>query len=311
MKLIINRINGNYFQNILLNHARDTKEVLAAVAYATDETLFNWCLDNHIPLTFYGRLDASIPVNINILNGFLKKKSPNYVCKLVYQYHHAKVIWWKGAGMYIGSANLTNNAWGRNVEAGCFFKEEEITDAMKSDINALFKTLEKNSTPLTEETVNEMEKRDQYLEKSVIDESDFLNSPSFTKWAGLTQISPRTAKDKNDETQENEKHPSFSKKNFAGYRNGVKDPLGDDIRAEFERIDKTTKHSYRDFDAMIKWGHKKGLKKEMLDKWEGWQDFPSNKKARISMLFSLEIRKLLRNGSKFVFNGKTYTADDI
>jgi len=49
---------------------------------------------------------------------------------LIIQHHHAKVIWWREYGLYIGSANLTASAWYKNVEAGCFFPESEISDEM-------------------------------------------------------------------------------------------------------------------------------------------------------------------------------------
>jgi hypothetical protein len=104
------------------------------------------------------RLDDRIAVSVPVLNSFLQKKSPTFVCRLV-QHHHAKVIWWRGVGVYIGSANLTNSAWYTNVEAGCFFSEEEITDDMAEDLLDLFATLECHSTPLTEELLEVMNRR--------------------------------------------------------------------------------------------------------------------------------------------------------
>ncbi len=148
MRLILGGINGDYLRNITVNAASDTNEVIAAVAYATDETLlFEWCWTNNIRLTFYGRLDDDVAVSVPILQRFLSRRSDRYVCKLV-KHHHAKVIWWRGVGIYIGSANLTGKAWNSNVEAGCFFPEEEITDEIAEDILHLFDILEKNSTPL-------------------------------------------------------------------------------------------------------------------------------------------------------------------
>lgn len=195
MRLIMNGINGHYLRNITENSLEKTEEVLAAVAYATDAALlFDWCWKNKIPLKFYGRLDDTVPVNPVILSSFLERKSPNFTCKLV-QHHHAKVIWWRGMGMYIGSANLTGSAWYKNVEAGCFFPEEEINDAMASDILELFNTLEANSTPLTDEMLKEMQKRSQDLSKTP-DSENFWNSPSFKKWDGLVQTAPKKASDR-------------------------------------------------------------------------------------------------------------------
>ncbi len=141
MRLILGGINGHYLRNITENSAAETEEVLAAVAYAADSSLlFDWCWNNKIPLKFWGRLDDTVAVTTNILRTFLDRKSQLYVCKLV-QCHHAKVIWWRGVGMYVGSANLTGSAWYRNVEAGCFFDESEIDEDMASDIEKLLTTL--------------------------------------------------------------------------------------------------------------------------------------------------------------------------
>lgn len=196
MRLIMGGINGHYLRNITENCARDTEEVLAAVAYATDASLlFDWCWDNKIPLKFYGRLDDSVAVSVPILASFLSKKSPNFVCRLV-QHHHAKVIWWRGVGTYIGSANLTGSAWYKNVEAGCFFSEEEITDEMGGDLLDLFATLDAHSTPLTEELLHELTQRAKALTAAMPDPKSFWASPSFTKWSGLVQTAPKSASDR-------------------------------------------------------------------------------------------------------------------
>jgi hypothetical protein len=196
MRLILGGINGHYLRNITENAVRETEQVIAAVAYATDNSLlFDWCWQHRIPIKFYGRLDDGVAVNTQVLANFLSKKSPIFVCRLV-QHHHAKVIWWRGVGMYIGSANLTDSAWYKNVEAGCFFSEEEINDEMAKDVLDLFATLEVHSTPLTEELLQEMTMRARLVTKSIPDPKDFWESPSFTKWPGLVQTAPQNARDR-------------------------------------------------------------------------------------------------------------------
>ena len=166
------------------------------MAYAADGSLlFDWCWQNNIPLRFYGRLDDCVAVSVPILANFLSKKSPNFICRLV-QHHHAKVIWWRGVGAYIGSANLTDSAWYKNVEAGCFFSEEEINDEMASDLLDLFATLEANATPLTEELLQEMSRRAKALAAAMPDPKDFWASLSFKKWPGLVQAAPKSARDR-------------------------------------------------------------------------------------------------------------------
>ena len=106
MRLVMGGVNGHYLRDIIEIAVPKTEEVLAAVAYAADSALlFEWCWDNKIPIKYYGRLDDGVAVSVPILTYFLERKSPNFVCRLV-QHHHAKVIWWRGVGIYIGSANL-------------------------------------------------------------------------------------------------------------------------------------------------------------------------------------------------------------
>jgi hypothetical protein len=189
-------INGHYLRNITLNAAENTEEVLAAVAYATDNSLlFEWCSKHNIPLRFYGRLDENVAVSIPVLDFFLKAKSPTLNCRLV-QHHHAKVIWWRGVGLYIGSANLTGSAWYTNVEAGCFFDDAEVSDDMAADVLELFRVLHEKSTPLTDELAEQMRKRAAILGKSRPDAAAFWQSPSFNKWPGLVQTTKKKAADR-------------------------------------------------------------------------------------------------------------------
>ena len=189
-------INGHYLRDITENCATETEEVLAAVAYATESSLlFDWCWNHQIPLRFYGRLDDCVAVGIPVLLNFLSKKSSQFVCRLV-QHHHAKVIWWRGVGLYVGSANLTDRAWYKNVEAGCFFCEDEIEDDMAEDVLALFATLEEHSTPLTEELLQVMSLRAKVLAANKPDPKTFWESPSLKKWPGLVQTAAKSAAEK-------------------------------------------------------------------------------------------------------------------
>jgi hypothetical protein len=196
MRFILGGVNGEYLRDITLSAANETDEVLAAVAYATDgDLLFEWCWDNKIPLKFYGRLDDCVAVGVPILERFLQRKSSRFTCRLV-QHHHAKVIWWRGVGVYVGSANLTGNAWYKNVEAGCYFREDEIEPEMGSDILALFNELESHATPLTEELINVMRTRARAVQASRANPSQFWESPSLTKWPGLIQTTRKSAADR-------------------------------------------------------------------------------------------------------------------
>jgi hypothetical protein len=192
MRLILNGINGRYLREITDNAAQDTEYVEAAVAYVTHENLvFDWCWSNHIPLRFWGRFDEIIPVTLGVLRTFLKRKSPNYSCKLLTHFH-AKVIWWHGYGAYVGSANLTDAAWYGNIEAGCFFDEAEMeASSMDLELRTFFGRVDRHASPLTEEILKAIETRARELqgtmEKDRERSQSFLATPGIHQWKGLLQ----------------------------------------------------------------------------------------------------------------------------
>jgi hypothetical protein len=201
MRLILNGINGKYLREIPDNAARQTEFVEAAVAYATNASLlFDWCWDNQIPLRFWGRFDETIPVGINILRSFLGRGSPSFACKLVTHFH-AKVIWWHGVGAYIGSANLTDAAWYRNIEAGCFFEESELVgSAMDVQLRAFFQRVDEHASPLTEELLKAIEERSRALQRLNASDKEqaqrFLHTTGVRQWPGLVTVAPRAAKER-------------------------------------------------------------------------------------------------------------------
>ncbi len=208
MKLILGGINGEFLADLLLEAEREidgrrrTEEVWAGVAYAAgfhhSGMLLNWCFEKNVPLKFWGRLDETVPVEIEILNAFLKKKSPDFVCKLV-KHHHAKVIWWRGFGIYIGSANLTYPAWNKNVEAGCYFDETELSTAQIADFEQMFATLDTNAAPLTDELRDLMIERAKRLKKAEVDDRTFWSHPSVRHWNGLIVTTAKKASDRRRE----------------------------------------------------------------------------------------------------------------
>jgi hypothetical protein len=201
MRIVLNGINGRYLREINDNSTKKTEYVEAAVAYASDENLlFEWCWKNNIPLRFWGRFDDTVPVAVRILRTFLARKSPNYTCKLLTHFH-AKVIWWHGVGAYIGSANLSDPAWHGNIEAGCFFPEEEM-DATGADLELreFFSKLDENSSPLSDELFKVLEARSHELQRMAEEDrarrKAFQNTTSIKQWQGLIKQSRDSAKER-------------------------------------------------------------------------------------------------------------------
>lgn len=164
MKLITNKLNNSYLRDILPNKNDDIDGVLAAIAYGSsganeNEDLIGNCLSNKCRLDIWMRYDHTVPVSVRMLERLLKNHRNNIYCKLIPDYLHSKVIWWKGYGAYIGSANLTERAWLTNIEAGIFLTEEELhSNDMAVQLEDFFDNLNEieQSIPLSEEVIEEM-----------------------------------------------------------------------------------------------------------------------------------------------------------
>ncbi|MCB1127907.1 MAG: phosphatidylserine/phosphatidylglycerophosphate/cardiolipin synthase family protein, partial [Verrucomicrobiae bacterium] len=105
------------------------------------------------------RYDHSGPVGPRVLEWFLShtKESADFELYLVPDGFHPKIIWWKGAGVYIGSANLSKHAWGGNVEAGLYLSEEELSEHdLAEKMQTFFADLRDIAHPLTQELKEEM-----------------------------------------------------------------------------------------------------------------------------------------------------------
>ena len=169
MRFIGNHSNNNYFLNIIEElKTVQVDEVFCAVAYADNKMdIFDICYNKNIKITFYGRYDSSVPVASTVLESFLKRKSSKYICRLIRDFFHPKVYWFKGYGAYIGSANISERGWTKNIEAGVFFEEEDLSRTrMDQELEEFFAYLDKIATPLTEEIYKEIKDQEKNQEKS-------------------------------------------------------------------------------------------------------------------------------------------------
>lgn len=156
MRFIGLQPSGELIRTLTSECLKECGEVLAAVPYAErgdpDVLLFDEALRSGKSIKFYGRSDGTCPIAPEVLAWFIRNEVRGARCRLVRHFLHAKVIWWTGQGVYIGSANLTDRAWNQNYEAGVFLTEDELdTDGMNLKLRAFFDQLEEDSFPLTQE----------------------------------------------------------------------------------------------------------------------------------------------------------------
>lgn len=163
MRLVLGKLNRVRLPNLMREAVPYCTEVEAAVAYASDLELVEHCVKAGLSLTYYGLLDEDGEgVALPVLRRLHALSLRNVHCRLVCGYYHPKVIWWRGYGAYIGSANLTKRAWWQNVECGVFCTEDELAEqGLAEDLEVLFSHLEEVSTPLKDELLEALQALDQ------------------------------------------------------------------------------------------------------------------------------------------------------
>lgn len=201
MELITGALNKRWLQNLVAHHTSECTEVVAAIAYASSDNLelFEACKRHNKPVTYYGRYDESVPVAPAVVKWFLDQRSPNFTCRMVPDVLHAKVIWWVGMGVYIGSANLTNRAWTSNIEAGTFVTEEELAGGpMLEELRTFFDVTASKAEAIDDrfyQHLLELQRQRAHLDKM---EYDFKRRAKryFPVGAGLVSIDKVKAQDR-------------------------------------------------------------------------------------------------------------------
>lgn len=180
-------LSGTMLINAHYRCIKECTRVRAAVAYAASDNmaLFQDCADKSVPLEFFGRYDGSCAIDPKILQWFLERKTPSISCRMVPLWLHAKVIWWEGEGVYVGSANLTDRAWMKNYEAGIFLSDAEMKhQGVDAELEIFFDELRSRSHPLSDEIYNSQkqlhEKRQKFIRELNRVQSDFEKPDHLT-----------------------------------------------------------------------------------------------------------------------------------
>lgn len=145
MRFLANWINRGYLRDLLaeIRVSNECDGVTAAVAYITwADDLIDFCVENGLPLRLFCLLNADARPSISAVERCLDHAIDGWELWLTADFYHPKVIWFRGSGAYIGSANLTRNAWFSNVEAGVFFdRSEMVRDSMDAQLTAFFEAI--------------------------------------------------------------------------------------------------------------------------------------------------------------------------
>lgn len=132
------------------------KNISAAIAYTQSDILVEACIENNIKLEWWGLFNSQISTNLDIIKKAIR--SPNIKFYPFAKLFHPKVILFHGYGIYVGSHNMTDSAMYKNVEAGVFIDENDLTNEQKKEITDFFADLKKKSIPATKDDIDRIEK---------------------------------------------------------------------------------------------------------------------------------------------------------
>ncbi|WP_272691238.1 phospholipase D family protein [Providencia sp. PROV132] len=214
MKLVANGLNKQFFKSLLPPSGTELDGVVAAIAYGDDRTeLLQHCIDNKYRLDIWMRYDHTVPVAPSFLTKLLRNTKNNIFCKLVPDALHSKIIWWKGYGAYIGSANLTDRAWYSNIEAGVFFTESDlIASDMLEQLTEFFDNLESldKCFELNENIVKEQEKLLELKKQKENEDEKIKSKRKIPFWEGPDFIYKKKSKDRLKDNFQKEWESSLS-----------------------------------------------------------------------------------------------------
>ena len=156
MQVVMGDLNQIHLADILKKSRASCDTIQAAVAYARKgHPLFEHCRESRVKLQLYVLDDGMGSADAGLLEELFERGKAQVDCRVMHGHFHAKVIWWHGYGAYIGSANLTSAAWGKNVECGVFYSNAEVAKVGQS-LKRLLNHLESAADPLTSDLIAQM-----------------------------------------------------------------------------------------------------------------------------------------------------------
>lgn len=161
MRLIANSLNNQYLENIIQEADRvELMQIDLAVAYvAKMDSIFRLAEKRDVPLNLYALADGKGFPNLDVIRYFLNSRKVSWRAYLTRGYFHPKIMWFRGIGAYVGSANLTDKAWIQNIECGIWLDESELNRiSWDAQLDQFFCMIAKRCTEATAEHLEALSK---------------------------------------------------------------------------------------------------------------------------------------------------------
>jgi len=155
MKLLYDYKTKRSLAVIIKTLPKNVNKIYAAIAFSQSDLLIKKCISDNIQLEWWGLFNSGFSTSLELIKTAINS---DYIKFYPFaELFHPKVIYFENHGLYIGSANMTNNALYYNVEAGIFISENDLDIEMKKETNDFFDFLRNSSMPVTNDDLENIE----------------------------------------------------------------------------------------------------------------------------------------------------------
>ncbi|MFN8179084.1 MAG: phospholipase D-like domain-containing protein [bacterium] len=160
MFLVGNRLNGRWPTELV--HGADIEalqQIDLAVAYVSNmDEIFRLATNRRVPLNLYALADGHGFPHLDVAKRFLASTRASWRLFLVRDFYHPKVMWFRGVGAYIGSANLSDKAWFQSHECGVWFSQDDLNRLnWNEELAAIFEAIQERCREITREDLQALQ----------------------------------------------------------------------------------------------------------------------------------------------------------
>lgn len=160
MRLVGNALNGYFLDNLIGLADRDELDhiVVACSALVDMDSILDLAERRKVPLSVYTVVDPGRNPALAIAKRLVERSPPSWRLYLTRRFFHANVIWFKGAGCYIGSAGLSDEGRWRNFECGVWFDQQDVLErGLDDQLQDMLHAIRDRSAPATVEDLKKLE----------------------------------------------------------------------------------------------------------------------------------------------------------
>jgi len=160
MRIVANSLNGVWTREIVGWCDRGELEgIELAVAYTSRvNDLLHLSSKRKVPLNLYTLANGDGFPDLDVAKEIVRSSNSGWRLFLIKKFYHPKIMWFRGVGAYIGSANMSDSAWSRNQECGIWMNNDELDrENWSEQLSAIIMTIRNACKEATLEDIASLE----------------------------------------------------------------------------------------------------------------------------------------------------------